>query len=55
MIISDSDMTHRRLLVFPVCGFIIEEFEVFLDVRSIVSHLHVHTREHSVNQHNLGV
>ena len=29
----------------------VEEFEGFLDVRSIVCHLHVHTREHSVNQH----
>ncbi len=29
--------THRRLLAFPVCGFIIEEFEGFLDVRNIVS------------------
>jgi hypothetical protein len=31
--------------VFPVCVFIIEEFEGFLDVRNTVSHLHVHTRE----------
>ena len=50
--VSYQPPTHRRLLAFPVCGFIIEEFEGFFDVRSIVSHLHVHTREHSVNQHN---
>ena len=45
--VSYQPPTHRRLLAFPVCGFIIEEFEGFLDVRSIVSHLHVYTREHS--------
>ena len=51
--VSYQPPTHRRLLAFPVCAFIIEEFEGFLDVRNIVSHLHVHTREHSVNLHNL--
>ncbi len=51
--VSYQPPTHRRLLVFPACGLINEEFEGFLHVRSIVSHLHVHTREQSVNQHNL--
>jgi hypothetical protein len=46
--VSYQPPTHRRLLAFPVCAFIIEEFEVFLDVRIIVRHLHVYTREHSV-------
>jgi hypothetical protein len=39
--VSYQPPTHRRLR--------------FLDVRNIVSHLHVHTQEHSVNQHNLVV
>jgi hypothetical protein len=43
--VSYQPPTHRRLLALPVCAFIIEEFEGFLDVQSIVSHLHVHTRE----------
>ena len=39
--VSYQPPTHRRLLAFPVCAFIIEEFEVFLDVWIM------YTREHS--------
>ena len=42
--VSYQPPTHRRLLAFPVCAFIIEEFEVFLDVWIMYTREHI---EHS--------
>ena len=48
------EFSHNQLKCVQKTKASVEEFEGFLDVRSIVSHLHVNRLQHSVKQHNLG-